>query len=458
MVEIETGEETVDAASTSNRPRLEDAPAALWCVCPSAASAQVVEVPDAGGTVGRAGPGVQAELRLDDGAVSRRHARLQKVAGSWWCEDLGSRNGTFVAGVAAPPEVALAVEDGTVLRFGQSVAVFRQPIGVADTASSEFLPGGSRAMACVRAAMARLAPAVPTILVLGETGTGKEFAARALHQRFRVGGLLVPVNVGELTPGLARAELFGAAAGAFTGATTDRMGLVASAEGGTLFLDEVGDMPLEAQVDLLRFLQDRTYRRVGENILRRADVLVLAATNLDLDRAVAEGRFRRDLLGRLREYAEALELPPLRARPEDIPDWIRRFQLPDDPLPARAGFLEALMLYDWPENLRELGMTIRAARSLALSQGLDALTTEQLSGRVASAREAARATELASLPMTSTVAIGEDVGEVDAETLREILAATGGNIRQTALQLGKSRRAIYRLCEKWDQRPEDFRR
>jgi transcriptional regulator with GAF, ATPase, and Fis domain len=239
-------------------------------------------------------------------------------------------------------------------------------------AGFEGIAGRSPAIRAVLELAAQVAPMPTSVLLLGETGTGKEVLARAIHARSaRAERALVKVTCAALPASLIESELFGHEKGAFTGATSSRPGRFELADGGTLFLDELGEIPLEVQVKLLRVLQDGEFERVGSVRTRKADVRVVAATNRDLERAMAEGRFREDLYYRLSAFP--IRLPPLRDRREDIPllvwELIQRRQ-PElgrriERIPERA--MQALIHYAWPGNVRELANVIE--RALILSPG-----------------------------------------------------------------------------------------
>jgi sigma-54 specific flagellar transcriptional regulator A len=203
----------------------------------------------------------------------------------------------------------------------------------------------------------RIAASDATVLLTGETGTGKEVFARAVHSewtaRTRATGAFIPVNCGAIPETLIEAELFGHAKGAFTGAHNARKGRVAMAEGGTLFLDEIGELPLGPQVKLLRLLQERTYEPIGDNKTVRANFRLIAATNRDLRAEVKAGRFREDLFYRL--FVFPLELPALRERAMDIPALVQHFWARlGETRPFSSAALEALACYSWPGNIREL--------------------------------------------------------------------------------------------------------
>src|SRR6516162_7933347 len=222
-----------------------------------------------------------------------------------------------------------------------------------------LLTGESRAMKAVRLSIQQVARTDSTVLVVGETGTGKELVARAIHQLSpRRDRLLVAVNCAALAPGVIASELFGHEPGAFTGATRRRTGRFEVAHEGTIFLDEVGELPPETQVMLRRVLQERAIERVGGSEVVAVDVRVIAATHQDLAAAVAQGRFRADLFFRLNVFP--IHVPPLRERREDIPDLVhhflhqfgRRLNKPIERVSPAA--LQLLLDYPWPGNVREL--------------------------------------------------------------------------------------------------------
>lgn len=242
---------------------------------------------------------------------------------------------------------------------------------------SSRLVGRSPAMASIREEVLRVADTVSTVLVTGPSGSGKENVARALHEHSnRRDGPFVPVNCGAIPAELAEAELFGADAGAYTGAGEGRPGRIESAQGGTLFLDEVGELPLATQVKLLRVLETRQITRLGATRSRAVDVRIVAATNVHLERAVAEKRFRNDLYWRLAVIC--IDLPPLRAREGDIPLLVRHFA---SCLGGEVGVtpdgLRVLEGHAWPGNLRELRNVVERALAHRVPR-LDAVTATEL--------------------------------------------------------------------------------
>jgi two-component system response regulator AtoC len=385
------------------------------------------------------------DLSLNDDRVSKHHAVLTCTESICELMDLGSRNGTRLDGSELAPHCAARVIDGSVLRMGDTVLVPRRGAEYTDLEDSlrELLPGRAPAMFAARALLRALATETGPVLILGETGTGKEYAAQALRAP---GKPFLPVNCAELSPGLARAELFGSERGAFTDAAT-RPGLIGLANGGVLFLDEIGDLDVGVQAELLRFMEDGQYRRVGGTEQLKSTARVVAATNVDLDAAVSRGRFRRDLLGRLRRASRPVVLPPLRERREDIPEWAQRF-LREAGVDATfsAGFTEVLLLHPWAENLRELSGTVRSA------------AREAHEGIIRRKHWPAAPSEIApaelSRPQAGTKPAYQ---ELDRETLEVLLVNTGGNVREIVRMTGVERTKLYRLFGEWNLEPKRFR-
>jgi formate hydrogenlyase transcriptional activator len=256
--------------------------------------------------------------------------------------------------------------------YKENVAL-REEIDI--TRMFEEIVGSSPALQVVLSQVAKVAPTDSTVLITGETGTGKELVARAIHKRSqRSSRAFVSVNCAAIPRDLIASELFGHEKGAFTGATQRRLGRFESAEGGTIFLDEVGELPAETQIALLRVLQEREYQRVGGNESLKTDVRVVAATNRDLQGAIAEGRFREDLFYRLNVFP--IEVPPLRDRKEDISLLVEYFV---DRYASKAGkeiiginkkSMELLQSYQWPGNIRELQNVIERSVIVCDSENL----------------------------------------------------------------------------------------
>jgi DNA-binding NtrC family response regulator len=290
----------------------------------------------------------------------------------------------------------------------------------------------------------RAAKVDSTVLVTGESGAGKERIARLIHdESARAGGPFVAVNCAAVSEGLLESELFGHVRGAFTGATQDRAGLFEAAGGGTLFLDEVGEVPHAMQVKLLRALQEREVRRVGENRSRAVDVRVVAATNRDLAVELAAGRFRKDLYYRLRVIE--LRVPPLRERRDDILPLARMLV---DEAKRRTGrklcglspkAADQLLRYEWPGNVREMQNAIE--RAVALSTGSQ-IDVDDLPEEVRSALPGAFAPSEKVRPLA----------EIEREYILSVLAANGGNRARTAAELRIGTATLYRKLKDYQRR------
>ena len=296
------------------------------------------------------------------------------------------------------------------------------------------LLGRCAAMERLRREVALFGPSDVRVHVFGETGTGKEMVAKALHEASpRAGRPLVPVNVAGFSDELFLGELFGHARGAFTGAVTAHEGYVARAEGGTLFIDEVGDMSALAQVRLLRFLEAGEYQRLGETVARRADVRVISATNVDLQRRVRDGRFREDLWFRLAD--EVIELPPLRERGGDVLLLARHFLRAHAAGPGAAPAVlspeaeAALLAHPWPGNVRELRNAMRRVGVRAAGRPV---AVEDLP--VALQRRGPR--RWGSLPSA--------LRQRETELVEEALDRNGRILARAAAELGITRQALWR--------------
>ena len=372
------------------------------------------------------------DVLLDDPCASRLHARVawSADAGAFRLEDAGSANGTFVNGLK---EEAHTLADQDVLRVGDSLLIHDE----------------RRVMDKLRARAASVATSELPALIVGETGTGKEVMARFIHERSGRRGQFVPLNCGALPRELAAAELFGHTRGAFSGAGQARPGLFASAAGGTLFLDEIGDLPLDLQPALLRALQEKAVRPVGSDREVPVDVRVVAATNVDLQAAIAGNRFRADLYARLAQTV--ISLPPLRERRFEIPALLRSFaEAEGRPLALTADALEVLLLGRYRYNVRELRALL--SEFFAVSRGPEPLDLQYLAGampeeaRLVAGREQPRESASGSVP----------AGE--RERLARLLAQHDGNISAVAKELGKPRAQIYRWLSRFGLSPRAHRR
>ena len=289
------------------------------------------------------------------------------------------------------------------------------------------------------------------VLLLGETGTGKEVVARAIHTA-NPRGQFVPIDCGALVGTLTESELFGHTKGSFSGAIENKKGLVELADGGTAFFDEIGDLPVEMQVKLLRLIQEREFRPVGALQWHRVDLRVIAATHRNLKAEVAAGRFRQDLYYRLNVFR--IHLPPLREHKEDIPLLISHFRetLPEFHLAPET--LQALMGYEWPGNVRELKNCIERMSALS-SQGaqLDALPSGLMYARAAAsvASLGAPVNEAPSGESINTRRAPEifSIRQSETQAIRRALDASHGERGQAARLLGVGRTTLYRKMKQY---------
>jgi DNA-binding NtrC family response regulator len=307
------------------------------------------------------------------------------------------------------------------------------------------LVGVSDAHVGVLKKLERVAPFDAEVLIQGPTGAGKEMYARYLHQvSGRARGPFVPLNCGAIPAELFENELFGHAEGAFTGARQRAEGLVAAAENGCLFLDEIDSLPMPSQVKLLRFLQNREYRRLGETTVRRANVRIVAATNGNLERRMEDGAFREDLYFRLRVIP--IHIPALQERPEDVPAllahfvprYAREYGVPDARFSACA--VNALRTYTWPGNVREVENCVRYLTCLALDRDVE---VHDLPFHVAES-EAAHPEPATSLKQAKR----ELILRFEREYIERALKDSEGNVSKAATASGKERRTFFELMRK----------
>lgn len=391
-------------------------------------------------TVGSA-PG--AEAHVVDREVSRLHAELEPTEQGTWVRDLGSRNGTYVEDLQV---TAALLPDGAHLRLGGTVFRLRypsepSPIELWPTERFGGLIGASTPMRELFAELAHVAESDAPVLILGETGTGKELAAQAIHAASaRAAQPFVIVDCAALAVSLIEAELFGHARGAFTGAVAARSGSFEAASGGTIFLDEIGELPLALQPKLLRVLESKTVKRLGESEHRPIDVRLIAATHRDLGRMVNTGAFREDLYFRVAVLP--LVLPALRARPGDVPLLFRHFlagRQPREPVSDRE-----LREMPWVGNVRELRNYVERVCAFGArnSPGAGALPTPA-AGPAAPADSRAVPFEQ---PFKEFRERWIDHGE--REYLRRLLERHDRNVAAAAEEAGLDRTYVYRLIRK----------
>jgi transcriptional regulator with GAF, ATPase, and Fis domain len=417
-------------------------------------------------TIGRS---VICDLTLQDQAVSGTHFEIVASERGFLLRDLGSTNGTF-AGDYQVREVWL--QPGNTIRIGQSELRFEPERGTVDIALSRSdsfhgILGRAVRMREIFAILEKVAPTDLTILVRGETGTGKERVARALHRASRRHeGPLVVQDCGAIPRDLIESTLFGHERGAFTGATERRRGSFERADGGTIFLDEIGELDLDLQPKLLRVLESREIKRVGGARQLPVDVRVVAATNRDLRQMVNEGTFREDLYYRLSVIQ--IEMPPLRERADDVELLAEHFlkevserRFPDGEarLSLSPGALRRLKTYPWPGNIRELKNTVERAGSLSDGPvlGVGDITPSFQRTHVASAGamrgdlDAARFVE-EGLPFKEAKQKVLDVFE--AAYLRVLLARHEQNITRSAQAAGLTRYHLRELAKRHGVRDE----
>jgi DNA-binding NtrC family response regulator len=423
-------------------------------------------VPSQGASIGRVGG--DCSVVIDDARMSRKHVRIEHGVTGWHLQDLGSRNGFHVDGPHCGPGARVALADGAVIRLGDTLMVFRTRAPVSYGAvDSPVFPGVSPDAASVRQRIDVLAGGVGHVLIIGETGTGKEYVAKAIAQQ-RAPQPFVPLNCAQLNRDLAHSELFGHVRGSFTNATASKPGLVDKAGEGVLFLDEIGDLSIGVQPELLRFLEDGSYRALGSTELRKSAARVVAATNVDLDAAVVNSRFRRDLLARLRSNHLPLELPPLRERREDILQWTQLFfsrsNCDPGPTPWTVSALECLLLYPWNENLRGLeGIVAHVAESApSFPCGVEYLPLHLREYRAALRASSGLAEPPQMRPKQAPPAppptpphgsISPRV-TVTKAMIEDALEQTQGRMRRAAQRLAIDRTRLYRLCR---QHSVDFK-
>ncbi|HVK86028.1 MAG TPA: sigma 54-interacting transcriptional regulator [Kofleriaceae bacterium] len=420
-----------DSTTKSTRRVSSDPSGERWLVVSSAAGLATMRLPPRPEIViGRA---PDCDVVVDDPSVSRRHASLD-ASGS--VRDLGSRNGTTVAGKRLARGESAPLGVGGVAEIGSAtiVLVASRPVRSGRTAAPlEEAIAHDPTMRHLYGLLELVGPSDLPVLILGETGAGKEVFAEAIHRRSRrAQATFLRINCAGLTGSLLESELFGYERGAFTGAVAARPGLFEAAHGGTMFLDEVGELPQDTQAKLLRVLDSGEVYRLGSHTPRRIDVRYVAATNRDLEEAVDAGTFRQDLFFRLNGFA--LTLPPLRRRLADIVPLAELFL---ERCAARAGVpaprlhdeaARALVAHPFPGNVRELKHMID--RAFVLARGGAELTPEHLS-------------------ISDVVRPRSRALDIDRDAIAAALRRTNGNQRRAAELLGIARRTLINRMEEF---------
>jgi transcriptional regulator with GAF, ATPase, and Fis domain len=396
-------------------------------------------------------------LRIDDPLMSVDHGALLHARGTWALDDPRSKNGALVGGERTR---ACELRAGQVLALGHTVLLLAREPAAPDrpltldasqlAAPRPELATFDPALAAGFAALARVAPTELPVLLHGETGTGKEVAARALHELSARRGAFVAVNCGAIPAALVESELFGHRRGAFSGAVADRPGHLRSADRGTVFLDEIAELPLPAQAAILRALQEREVMPLGESTPVPVDLRVCAATHRDLAAAVTAGAFREDLYARIQGLA--LTLPPLRARRADLGLLIgallrRRAGAGELRVTPRAAI--ALFEYAWPRNVRELERALGLMVALAGGApiGVEHLPPALRDAGSAEAPPPAGAPERGEEPVDPGAEAAPPLSAEDEQhrdALVGLLEELDHNVAEVARRLGKDRTQIYR--------------
>ncbi|MFU8780601.1 MAG: sigma 54-interacting transcriptional regulator [Kiritimatiellia bacterium] len=395
------------------------------------------------------------DLVIDDATVSRRHCEINLTTDGYAIRDLGSTNGTYVQGVRIQ---SAFLGTGSEFQLGETRLVFcplqeRQEFKISPASAFGRLYGESTAMRHVFHLAERYAPTDSTILIEGETGTGKEVLADEMHKHsLRSKKPFIVIDCASLARELVASELFGHTKGAFTGAITDRVGAFEAAEGGTVFLDEIGDLSPELQPQLLRVLEKREVRRVGSNTPRPINVRIISATNRKLQQEVNAGRFREDLYFRL--SVVHIHIPPLRTRRDDIPVLAKRFLSEFLGTDAEKHFKSvelasrSLKQHTWPGNVRELRNVIE------LATHSDQSPLDLASCLYPSRSNNPRGMERVSADRPFKVLKQEIIQDFELAYITDLLRRHDGNVSQGAKQAGIERAYLQRLVRKYGLREQ----
>ena len=415
------------------------------------------------GDVFRIGKSAENDLALGDDTVSRMHCEIRRDRRGYLLVDLGSTNGTLLDGVEIKEGV---LKPGMVVTVGKvelKVRPYAERIEILPSEATRFgeCVGSTLAMRQLFGVAERLGPSDATVLIGGETGTGKDVLARSIHAISpRKNKPFLVVDCGAVVGTLIESELFGHEKGAFTGATASRAGAFELANGGTLFLDEIGELPLDLQPKLLRALEQRSFRRVGGSREIRVDIRVIAASKRNLRMEVERGKFREDLYFRL--AVVPMELPPLRERRDDIPVLAEKLlesiasldATGQTPRAITKGALDALRAHDWPGNVRELRNVLERAAYLARATGQKEIGSVGMPGAVAPKDEG---------PLAFSFEPGKSYRDTRAEWeagfekayVSWLLDRHGGNSSAAARAADMDRKYLHKLARRHGVHPSD---
>ena len=437
------------------RPEGDDAEIATVAVAAKESKVGIQVVVLSGGAKGtsrplgeklRVGKAQDNDLVLGDDTVSRHHCELSRASDGVHVRDLGSTNGTRVQGARVTEAV---IQPGTVLKVGEVEIVLRPAVRNVEVMPSDktwfgAAIGRSLAMRSIFGVLERIAPTDATVLLDGETGTGKDVLARAIWtESERPQGPFVVVDCGAISYSLLESELFGHERGAFTGAVAARQGAFELADNGTVFLDEIGELPLDVQPKLLRVLETKEFRRVGGNKTLRTNVRVIAATKRNLQREVQAGKFREDLYFRL--AVVPVTVPPLRSRREDIPPLVLHIlKACGANLTVADETMQGIMAHDWPGNVRELRNILERAVYLARASGQTELSLVALPSSNASAGDV--------FQFEAAKSYRETRAKFDADFERRyvkwLLGRHGGNVSAAAREAKMDRKHLHDMAKK----------
>lgn len=415
---------------------------------------------DLGQKLTRIGKKEDNDFVLMDNTVSRHHISIEMTSDSYLLKDLDSTNGTYINGLKVREAY---LTPGDIIKIGSSeieFVAFDEKVRIEPSPHTEFgeLVGKSKKMRQIFSLLEKISPSLATVIIEGETGTGKELVAKAIHTASnRANKPFVVFDCSAVAPNLIESELFGHEKGAFTGAIKQRKGAFEAAFGGTIFLDEIGELTLDLQPKLLRALEQREIKRVGGNERTSLDVRVVCATNRDLRAEVEAGNFREDLYYRL--SVVKVHLPALRERHEDIPLIIKKFlekgrfnRLPNGDLKVRRvedDALKMLQRYQWPGNVRELANVIERVVSMADDDTISAANLSYVFQEIEHNVEPTdRMTIDTSLPFKEAKQKIVEIFEKDY--LEELLRRNNFNVSRASREAKIDRKHLRNLLKKYD--------